>query len=186
MGIVITVGGLHGTGKTTYAKALAEHLGLRHVSAGELFRRLAEEKNLTLEGLAELAWADHTIDREIDERIIQEAERGDVILDGQLAAWMVDGRADLKILLIAPREVRIRRIAEREKLTFQEAEASTLAREEAERRRYMKIYNIDVADPSIYDLIVDTNLYPLEEMKKILNKIVEDYIQTLKERRRKV
>ncbi|MGQ9543443.1 MAG: (d)CMP kinase [Candidatus Bathyarchaeia archaeon] len=183
MGLVITIGGLHGTGKTTYAKSLSEHLGLRHVSAGDLFRRLAEDKGLTLEGLAELAELDHTIDREIDNRIIQEAERGDVVLDGQLAAWMVDGKTDLKILLITPREVRFKRIAEREGLTVQEAETSTLRREEAERRRYMNIYGVDVSDPSIYDLIVDTNLYPLQGMKKILNRIVSDYIQTLKKRR---
>jgi cytidylate kinase len=45
---------------------------------------------------------------------------------------------------------------------------------------------MDISDPSIYDLIVDTNLYPLEEMTKILKKIVRDYIgEIIKKRKRK-
>jgi len=41
--IVIVIGGPHGTGKSTYAKAIAEEFSLRHLSAGEIFRQLAEE-----------------------------------------------------------------------------------------------------------------------------------------------
>ncbi|MEM2941950.1 MAG: AAA family ATPase [Candidatus Bathyarchaeia archaeon] len=177
-GIVITVGGLHGTGKTTYARSLSTDLGYRHVSAGDLFRMMAEAKGLTLDELNRLAESDPAVDKEIDQRIKDEAARGGVVLDGQLAAWMAED-ADLKILLIAPRDVRIARIAQREQISLQEAEESTLAREGMERERYMRLYGIDVADPSVYDLIVDTNLYPLEEMTQILKRIVSDYIRQL-------
>lgn len=183
MGLVITVGGLHGTGKTTYARALSEQFGLRHVSAGETFREMAERRNLKLDDLNNVAESDPTIDREIDEKMKEEASKGDVVLDGQLAAWMAQDKADLKILLIAPKEVRLRRAAERENLSLEEAEKQTLGREEVERERYRRYYGIDVADPSIYDLIVDTNLYPLEEMTKILKKIVGDYIGEIRKKR---
>ena len=181
MSTVITVGGLHGTGKTTYATRLTEDLGFRHVSAGELFRATAEAKGVTLDELNRLAESDPEIDKEIDQRIKDEASRGDVVLDGQLAAWMAED-ADLKILLIAPKEVRLDRIAQRDHITPEEAEEKTLGREEIERERYRRYYGIDVADPSIYDLIVDTNLYPLEEMMKILKRIVSDYIGQLRKR----
>jgi len=181
MSIVITVGGLHGTGKTTYARRLSEDLGFRHVSAGDLFRAMAEAKGVTLDELNRLAESDPEIDKQIDQRIKDEASRGNVVLDGQLAAWMAKD-VDLKILLIAPKEVRLARIAQRDHIPPEKAEEKTLGREEIERERYKRYYGIDVADPSIYDLIVDTNLYPLEEMMKILKRIVSDYIGQLKKR----
>ncbi len=181
MSIIITVGGLHGTGKTTYARRLAEDLRFRHVSAGDLFRAMAEAKGITLDELNRLAESDPAIDKEIDQRIKDEASMGNVILDGQLAAWMAKD-ADLKILLIAPKEVRLDRIAQRDNIRPEEAEEKTLGREEIERERYKRYYGIDMADPSVYDLIVDTNLYQLEEMMKILKRIVSDYIGQLRKR----
>jgi cytidylate kinase len=176
MDIVITVGGLHGTGKSTYAKILSEDLELRHTSAGEIFRAMAHAKNISVEELNKVAEADPAIDREIDQRMRSEASIGNVVLDGQLTAWMAGDEADLKILLIAPKEVRINRLAARDGLNLRKTEDKTLGREEVERERYRRYYGIDVSDPSVYDLIVDTNLYPLEEMAKILKKIVRDYI----------
>ena len=171
MSPVITVGGLHGTGKTTYARELSEALGLRHISAGEIFRELADIRGMTLDELNRTAQTESAIDREVDERIGNEASKGNVVLDGQLTAWMAKDKADLKILLISPKEIRLNRIAMRDGLSLEEAEKRTLGREETEKERYKRYYGIDVSDPSIYDLIVDTNLYPLEEIKKILKNI---------------
>ena len=44
MPLVVTISGLHGSGKSTYAKALAEEFRLRYVSAGQLFRDIAKIK----------------------------------------------------------------------------------------------------------------------------------------------
>jgi cytidylate kinase len=106
MNLVITVGGLHGTGKSTYAKLLAEELELKHISAGELFRALAKEKKITLDEMNKITDNNPEIDNKIDQRIKQEANKGNIILDGQLTAWMAGDKTVLKILLIAPKEVR--------------------------------------------------------------------------------
>jgi cytidylate kinase len=184
MNFVITVGGLHGTGKSTYAKLLAEDLKLRHVSAGELFRTVAREKKITLDDMNRITDTDPEIDKKIDQTIKQEADKGNVILDGQLAAWMAGDKTVLKILLIAPKEVRLKRIAERDGISLEDAEKRTLYREKIEKERYKRYYGIDVSDPSIYDLIIDTNLYPFEEMKKIIKKIVGDYIKEIMKRKK--
>jgi len=182
-GIVIAMGGLHGTGKTTYAKALAQQFSLRHVSAGEAFRKLAEEEGLTLRELAEKAEMDPSIDRRIDEAVKKEAALGSVVIDGQLAAWMAGDNADLKIYLTAPDKVRFERIACRDGLTLQEAEHTTREREAREMRRFKELYGIDVKDLSIYHLIIDTSLLPLEDTMKTLKNIVSDYIQERGRRR---
>jgi len=86
--LIVTVSGPHGSGKSTYAAKLAGSLALRHVSAGMLFRKLAEERKVSLEKFQEMAAADPSIDRLVDERTMLEAESGDVVVDGQLAGWV--------------------------------------------------------------------------------------------------
>jgi len=176
MPLVVTISGLHGSGKSTYAKALAEEFKLRHVSAGQLFREIARGKGLSMEELIQSTADDSGIDNLIDNRTKREAEKGDVILDGQLAGWMAKDKASLKIFLTAPEDVRVRRIAERDSIDLEKARAQTVLREKAERERYKKYYNIDITDISIYDLIMDTSLLPIEESIKILKNIISDYI----------
>ncbi len=176
MPLVVTMSGLHGTGKSTYAKVLAEEFKLRYVSAGQLFRDIAKEKGVSMELLIQITANDPEIDHLIDERTKREAEKGDVILEGQLAGWMAGDKAGLKIFLTAPEEVRIRRIAERDSVEFEKAKAQTVLRDKAEREKYKKYYNIDITDISIYDLVMDTSLLPLEESIKILKNIISDYI----------
>ncbi len=181
--IIIVFGGLHGTGKTTYAKTIADEFDLRHVSAGRIFRQLAEEKKLGLQEFALNASVNSSIDRSIDNIIQQEVER-DCVVDGQLAAWMTGDKADIKIYLTAPNNIRFKRIAKREKLTFQEAEQETRDREESERKRFKEIYGINVMDLSIYDLVIDTSLLPLNDTITMLKNIISTYIQK-KNRRKK-
>jgi cytidylate kinase len=141
---------------------------LRYVCAGELFRDLAKESGVTLENFSKRAAEDPGIDRIIDERMKAEAKKGGVVIDAQLGAWMVKELADVKVLIVAPDDVRFRRIAERDGISFQEARNQTLARESIQKQRYQKYYGVDVSDLSIYDLKIDTGLYPVEKAKSVV------------------
>ena len=175
--LTVAIGGLHGTGKTTYARAIAETFKLRHVSAGEAFRRLAESLNLTLQQLTERAARDRSIDERVDGMVREEALRGGVVVDGLLSAWMAEN-AQVKICLQAPDEVRFQRIAKRDGLTFEEAKRLTLEREEAERRRYKQYYGINLDDLSVYDIVFNTELLPLEAGVKVLTDVVKEYVRS--------
>jgi cytidylate kinase len=165
---VITVSGPHGTGKSTYAKTLAEALKLRYVCAGDLFRELAKERKMTLEDFSRLAAEDPGIDKIIDERTKEEARKGGVVIDAQLGAWMVKDLATVKLLLVAPEAVRFKRIAERDRTTISKAEKETLLRESIQKERYKKYYGVDVDDLSIYDLKIDTSQHSIERTKSII------------------
>jgi len=167
-GPVITISGPHGTGKSTYAKALAEAFHLRYVSAGELFRDLARQRGVTLEDFSQMAAENPAVDKIIDERTKAEAEKGGVVIDAQLGGWMVKELADVKVLIVAPDDVRFRRIATRDGISIEEARKQTLAREAFQRQRYEKYYGIDVTDLSIYDVKVDTGDCPLEKAKSMV------------------
>jgi cytidylate kinase len=89
---------------------------------------------------------------------------------------MVKELADVKVLLVAPDEIRFKRIAQRERVSISEARKETLAREEIQKRRYKKYYGIDISDLSIYDLRIDTGLHPIEKTKSIIIERVRDFL----------
>ena len=165
---VITLGGLHGTGKSSVADSLAREFNLRRVSAGMIFRNLAKEREMDLEEFSKIAEGNEEIDRLLDSTLTTEAEKGNVVLDGQLAAWMAGEKSDFNILLTAPLDIRVQRIADRDGTSFYFAQQETIMREESERKRYLRYYNIDINDLSVYDLILNTAKYDLEGVVAVL------------------
>jgi cytidylate kinase len=164
--VVVAVSGPHGAGKTTVARFLAKKLGLRYLSAGDVFRRMAAERGVSLEEFSRYAEKNVKIDEGIDRRTVEEARRGNVLVDARLAGWLLND-ADLKILLTAPLEVRVRRIAEREGRPYEEVLRETVKRERSEEKRFKKLYGIDLSDFSPFDIVLNTERISIEEMKKI-------------------
>lgn len=89
---------------------------------------------------------------------------------------MVRDLADVKLLLTAPDEVRFKRIAGRDGSDMASAKRETENREVIQKQRYMKYYGIDVTDLSIYDLMIDTSLYPIEKTKSIILDVVCNFL----------
>ncbi len=173
-GLVITVSGFHGSGRSTHAKKLAEAFNLRYVSSGTIFRQMAEERGVSLEEMSRLTEEDPELDRMIDERAIEESKKEGVVIDATLSGWMAH-EPDIRIFLKTPFEARMRRIAEREGIPYEEAEKETRVREESERERFREYYSVDVTDLSIYDVILNTELYESEGTARILKRVVEEY-----------
>jgi len=155
--MLITVSGPAGSGKSTLAAALADRLGYDHVSGGDIFRDIAAERDLTPLELNRQAEEDDAIDRDLDRRLRTTArDADDLVLESRLAGWMAGEYADLKVWLDAPLEVRAARIADREDKSVETASEETRARAESEALRYEEYYDVDIADLSIYDLVVNT------------------------------
>lgn len=173
-GLTIAVSGFHGSGRTTHAKRLAESLGLRYLSSGMIFRQVAKEKGLSLEEMSRIAENDPEFDKLIDKRAKEESVGGGIVVDATLAGWMVED-PDLSIFLTAPFTARVNRIARRENLSLEEAEKETRTREESERQRFLRYYGMDINDLSIYDVVLNTELFSPDGTARILKKIVDEY-----------
>ncbi|MHA1410149.1 MAG: (d)CMP kinase [Candidatus Odinarchaeia archaeon] len=177
MSLIITISGSAATGKTTQAKILAEKYNLKYVSAGIIFREIAEETGMSLEELSRKAISDTSIDLKIDERTKAIAKEGNVVLEGRLTAWMTKDLDAFRIYLSCPLETEIKRVAERDNKSIEEARAETIAREESEKYRYKQLYGIDISDLSIYDLVLNTHLFPIESTSRILITALDEYIK---------
>ncbi|MGB2842936.1 MAG: AAA family ATPase [Halobacteriota archaeon] len=170
----ITISGLPGSGTTTVAKLLSKELSMELISAGKMFRQIANEKNLQLEQFSELAENNADFDRRIDEKQGEEAmKRENVIVEGRLSGFFVPD-ADLKIWLKAPVEVRARRIAGREGTTYEEALYAMKNRERSEHKRYETYYGINLGDLSIYDLVIDSSRWSEKDIVAMIIKAVKE------------
>ena len=171
--MIITVGGLAGTGTTTLAEVLSEKLDVPYISAGFIFREMAAERGMTVLEFGEFAEGNDDIDKEIDKRQAEKAKSAEnLIVEGRLSAFFVDN-ADLRICLMTPFDVRSKRIAQREDKSVEIAKEEIITREKSEALRYKEIHNIDISNMEIYDLIVNTDSFDPESISEII-------IQTLK------
>ena len=173
--LFITVSGPPGCGATTVSEGLSAALDCGYVSGGDIFRQLADDRGMSLSQL--IAKTDETdeIDRALDRRLRTIAEKwgaanNPFVLESRLAGWLAGNRADLRIWLDAPNEVRVDRTSHRD-----EMEAEMRVREVSEAGRYHSYYGIDVDDRSFYDLAVNTARWTPETTLEMILTAVEAY-----------
>lgn len=170
--MIITISGLHGTGKSTIGKIISQELNLHYYSTGQAFRDLAREYHMTLREFTHYAETHPDIDINLDKKIIEIAKKGDIVIDSQLSGHILKDLADFKIHLICPIETRVKRMAERDGTTFESKYKETFLREESELQRFKRLYDIDLKDfktlQDIHDLIINTEKMSINEVVKLI------------------
>jgi CMP/dCMP kinase len=158
--VIITISGQAGSGKSTVAKLLSRKLQLQHYSMGDLRRKMAAERGMTLAELNKLGESKDFTDREVDEFQKKLGEQQDgFIVDGR-TSWYFIPRS-MKVYLDAKLADRAKRVFQDERsvekfASVKDTEAALEKREKSDGRRYRKYYGIDVYDRSHYDIVVDT------------------------------
>jgi len=174
--MLLTVSGPPGSGKSTTAELLADAFDLDHVSGGDIFSDLADERGYTPLEFNKLAEENDEIDRDLDRRLREIAvDADDLVLESRLAGWLAGDQADFRFWLDAPARVRGERIAEREEKDPVRATEETKAREASEAQRYEEYYGIDIRDLTIYDLSVNTARWEPDAVLDMLVTAVERY-----------
>jgi len=164
----VAISGPPGSGKTTIARRLSETAGLRYWSNGEFFRKMAVERGISFQEFHKYAESHSEIDKTLDEQARKEAAKGSVVLDGRLSGWITRDLPSLKVYLTAPLEVRLKRVMARDAAKRDEALASIRQRERSNRQRYLKLYDYDLDNMEIYDLILNTGTWDIKEALEIL------------------
>jgi len=179
--LFITVSGRSGAGVTTLCEGLSAALDCGYVSGGEVFRELADERDMSLTQFVAKASESEDIDRAIDRRLRTIAEKWGAanrafILESRLAGWLAGNRADLRIWLDAPEEVRVDRTDDRD-----EVGAEMRVRDVIDEKRYEDYYGIDIRDRSIYDLSINTARWPPDGVLDLALAAVDAYEPTADE-----
>lgn len=175
---VICVSGMAGSGKSTLGKRLARKYGLKYLSGGNALKSLAVEAGHkpgrsdwweTEEGKKFLQQRARNLgfDKRVDEKLLEWAEKGDVVLDSWTMPWLLNG--GFKIWLEVSPEERAKRIARRDHLSPEEALESLKKRDEETAKIYARLYGFKLGeDFSPFNLVLDTNDLAAREVFQVI------------------
>jgi len=114
-------------------------------------------------------------DKKVDMKLLEWAEKGDVVLDSRTMPWLLE--RGFKIWLEASEEVRTSRIANRDGLTFEEALRYLREKESRTKEIYRRLYGFDLGeDLAPFDLILDVNLLEKHETFQTLCMAIENLV----------
>ncbi|MBI2099527.1 cytidylate kinase family protein [Candidatus Uhrbacteria bacterium] len=188
--MIITISGLPGAGKTTTARLLAERLGYRYYSMGDLRGKMATERGLTIDELNEKAKSDPTSHTAVDEyqKKLGETEVN-FIIDGWMS-WRFIPDSFKVFMTIDPDEAALRifeakkkdpsRSDEPDYTSVEDAKETITRRVEVTRKQFKDLYGVDFTDPANYDAVIDTTgqASANETVEKILKAMKEQGLLT--------
>lgn len=186
--IVITIDGPSGSGKGTLAEFIADKLDLKYYSAGDFFRQIAAEKDLTVEELSEKA--DKEVDVDVDRRTLEKGLNENCVIESRIASKVLGDHSDFRIYTTADLEERARRVREdlenRENeeggKDIKEVKEKIWKRDEDNNQRYQNYYGINMWKSDIYNLIIDnTNLSIEEQAQKVDRVLKEEFPERYRE-----
>ncbi|WP_026930528.1 AAA family ATPase [Glycomyces tenuis] len=157
----IVINGDLGSGKSTASVEIARRLGLRRVSIGDLYRKIAEERGMTALQLNVHAELDEEIDRYVDQLQADIADSGEQLVVDSRLAWHFFKDA-FKVHLITEPSVSARRVLGRPAddvegySSLQEAMARLKQRSDSERGRFLSRYGVDKCRLRNYDIVCDS------------------------------
>jgi cytidylate kinase len=181
---VICISGMAGTGKSTLAKKLAAKYGLKYYSGGDALKDLAKAEGYDVsaqgwwdspEGLNFLKERvnDTKFDRAVDEKLLEYAGQGNVLLDSWTMPWLLT--RGFKIWLLASLEKRAARVAQRDKIAVSEALKVLDEKEAHTKAIYKNLYGFLLGeDFAPFDLVLDTDNLDANEVFETLCKVIDN------------
>jgi CMP/dCMP kinase len=186
---VICISGMAGTGKSTLSKKLAERYGMKYYSGGDALKALAKAEgyNPSLEGWWESPEglkflneriSDPKFDKAVDGKLLEYAQQGNVLLDSWTMPWLLKG--GFKIWLLASIEKRAARVAQRDKISVEEAFKVLDDKESRTKTIYKELYGFVLdEDFAPFDLVLDTDNLNAKEVFEVLCKVIDNLVPSV-------
>src|SRR6266542_581092 len=186
----VTISHEIGSGGPEIGQQLAERLGYKHVDQ-ELISETAHRYGLLEEKLSHLDESKPSLFERFDAEtrryitVIQTAlyefaEQDRVVLMGRGGQWLLRGISHhLRVRVMAPFELRVKRLAAKLKGPMGEAASprtvmEMVRRDDTERAGRMRyLYEVDLADPTLYDLVINTENLKVVTAVELLAGVVD-------------
>ena len=169
----VVLNGDLGSGKTTVSTLLSQRLGIRRISIGDLYRKMAEQRGMTALQLNLHAELDDKIDHYIDQLQSDVAASGEPLIVDSRLAWHFFTDA-LKVHMIAEPTVAAQRVLARPAddvesyASIDEARTRLAVRSESERMRFLTRYGVDKTRLRNYDLVCDSTSATPEQIAECI------------------
>lgn len=188
---VITISGEPASGKSTVINKLKEDYEkqgykVNVLTIGYEFRKLAQEKGMSIKEFNKYMETRKGIDEYIDAKVaeegkkINEKERPNeiFIFDSRLAFYNVPDSFSIRLTIdenIAGQRIFEDTTRGKEDCyrNVNEAIIDTIKRKESEVDRYKKRYNIDIQDINNYNLVIDTSYSKISDIKNVIKQCFE-------------
>lgn len=173
----ITISGYPGAGKTTVGKMLAERLGYKFYSVGDLRGKMAMDRGMTIDELNKLGekefWTDDVADQ-WQKKIGQTEDN--FVMEGRLSFYFIPD--SFKLFLTIDKTVAAERILKNQRpdekpvSSVVEMEQIISERLAADKKRYQEYYGLDPSAKENFDVVLDTTSRTIEEIvDEILKKV---------------
>jgi cytidylate kinase len=183
---VITISRMPGSGANTLAKQLSEDLKIdlfdneiveavaksAHVSEAVIATLDEQDRSILDDWIGALEkkrhlWPDEYLPH-LTKVIGAIAAHGHAVIVGRGAGFILPNEVCLRLLIVAPMDVRIRNVMYAYNVTHDEAEKRIIKTEKARKAFIKKYFNADMTDPINYDLTLNTAHYTAEAAAKII------------------
>ena len=184
--IVLCISGMAGTCKSSLSKKIAKKYNLKCYSGGDALKELAKDEGYEITGegwwespvgltFLEKRVKDPQFDKEVDGKLLNYAKMGNVLLDSWTMPWLIkDG---YKIWLMASLEKRAARVAERDKLTVDQAYAVLKEKEAQTKAIYKKLYGFSLdEDFTPFNFILDTDNLNADQVFEVLCRVIDNTV----------
>lgn len=170
----LAVSGECSSGKSTLCRTLSQRLNWAHVDVGNEFRKIADIRGLRIEEFGSIP---DPLLRQIDDQIRNRIQtEANVIWDGRLACFLArDNMKVFKLYCVASLDVRANRLANRNKISFEEARRKVLARDSEEADVFKRLYGVSHPYSKKWvNLRLDTSHSSPEELANVVLRTLSD------------
>lgn len=168
--MIITINGSPGSGKSTVTDRLAKELHYRTIDVGQLRRKAAQEKGMSLHEFN--AWSEahpSAGDKAFDRQLVATVRRKPRVVISSRTAWHFFPDSFKVLLTVSPRvgaQRTLQNHRERQgELGGEHSLASVMRlharRVRSDRKRYRVLYGIDFLRKTQYDFVLDTTRLPI-------------------------
>ena len=172
--ISVVISGSAAVGKTTLAQALAKEFGFKLYNGGDILKEIARQQGYAISGND---WWDSdkaigfmkerkknpVFDRQVDEKLINIAKKGNVIITSHTLPWLAS--EPITFWLSASEQKRSERMSKRDKISMAKALCIVKMRDNENKKIYKKIYGSEFGESlEVFDFMINTELLTLDSL----------------------